>query len=35
VDLFGDDVRVDENAGADDAAHDDHGGVEDSEFAGE
>ena len=32
VNFFGDNVRVDENAGANDAAHDDHGGVENSEL---
>ena len=30
VQLLRDDIRVDEDAGADDAAHDDHGGVEES-----
>jgi hypothetical protein len=31
VDAQGDDVGIDKNAGADNAAHDDHGGVEYSE----
>ena len=35
VDLPGHDVRIDEDAGADDAAHDEHGGVERAEAAGE
>lgn len=32
---FGGDVVIDEDAGADDAAHDQHGGVEQSEAPGQ
>jgi hypothetical protein len=35
VDLLGDDVRIDEDAGADDAAHDEHHGVEQAQAAEE